>query len=141
MKGDGIMGDYFLLKKFEWTTHRFYTRVVVMNNVAVTDENKHLLECAIDIQKLAEEMKEVFTDERKVYEDSLAAYQFNLENGYYDKGFGRIEGWFFKNIYFKIHFKRYEEYFKIISKTEKKLNQVVIRLRYAIVTGMNVEGE
>lgn len=135
------MGDYFLLKKFEWAAYRFCTIVAERNIVAVTDENKHLLECAIDMQKSVEEMKVIFADERRVYEDRFSAYQFNLKNGYYDKGFGRIEGWFFKNIYFKIHFRRYEEYFKIISRSEKKLNQAVIRLRYVIVTGMNVKGE
>ena len=130
------MGDYFLLKKFERTTKRFYARVVEENDVAITEENKNLLEAAEDMQVMSETMRKALLEEKQEYEAEYENYLFNRENGYYDKGFGKIEGWWFEKIYFAIHFRRYEEYFRIIEENQKKLERALIRLRFKFATQM-----
>lgn len=128
------MGYYFLLKRLEFSTERLYTMVVEENEIAVTDDNKKRIEAANDMQKMIEEMKTVFSEEKAGYEESMKAYEFNRENGYYDKGFGIIEGWFLEKIYLGINFRRYEEYFKILERVEKKLNHTIIKIRFVMAT-------
>ena len=130
------MGDYFLLKKFERATEKFYTRVVEENDVALTEENKKLFEAAGDMQAMSEEMISCFVEEKQEYEAEYARYLSNKQNGYYDKGFGIIEGWWFEKIYFAIHFRRYEEYFRIIEESKAKLDRAIIRLRFKWATEM-----
>ena len=130
------MGDYFLLKKFERATKRFYARVVEENDVAITEENKNMLEAAEDMQAMSETMRKALLEEKQEYEAEYENYLSNRENGYYDKGFGKIEGWWFEKIYFAIHFRRYEEYFRIIEENQKKLERALIRLRFKFATQM-----
>ena len=126
------MGYYFLLKKLERSTEKFYTMVVEENLVEIVEENRKRLGAADEIRKTMEEMKEVFTEERAGYDESLKAYEENKANGYYDKGFGIIEGWFLRKIYIGINFLRYDEYFRILKRVERKLNQTIIKLRFIL---------
>ena len=126
------MGYYFLLKKLEYLTEKFYTMVIEKNQVEVEEENRKMLDAADEVRETMEEMKEVFNEERAGYEESLKAYEENKANGYYDKGFGIIEGWFLRKIYIGINLLRYDEYFKILERVERKLNQTTIKLRFIL---------
>lgn len=127
------MGFYFLLKKLEFSTECFHNRVVE-GGAECTDAEKDMLMAADEISKTIGEMREVFSIDQARYQDGLRAYESNKVNGYYDKGFGIIEGWFMRHVYLAINLRRYEEYFNILKRVEFKLNQGMTMLRFRLVT-------
>lgn len=122
------MFAYFLLKKLERTTNAMYDVVVgsELNSVS-PDVTKQRLEASYDIKKTIKEMRDVFSEEQDEVRESETAYNYNLENGYYDKWFGKIERWFWAK-YIKIQFKRYREYFRILNLVEPRLNWILVKL-------------
>ena len=122
------MFAYFLLKKLERTTNAMYDVVVESeSNPVDTTVTKKRLDASYDIKKTIGEMKSVFGKELDEVRESEAAYNCNLENGYYDKGLGKIEGWFLAK-YIKINFQIYREYFKILNSVELRLNWILVKL-------------
>ena len=122
------MFAYFLLKKLERTTNAMYDVVVESElNPVDIEVTKKRLDASYDIKKTIGEMKSVFGEELDEVRESETAYNYNLENGYYDKGLGKIEGWFLAK-YIKINFQRYREYFKILNSVELRLNWILVKL-------------
>lgn len=127
------MGYYFILRRLELSVDLFFDKIV--EGKAEIDENsKNMLMSAQEIKQTMGEMRDVFSEEQDVYLKSLEAYEFNKKNGFYDKGFGIIEGWFMRNIYLAIHLRRYEEYFDILHRVERKLDQGMRMLNFRLAT-------
>lgn len=127
------MGYYFILKKLELSVDLFYDKIV--EGKAEVDENsKNMLMSAQEIKQTMGEMRDVFSEEQDGYLKSLEAYEFNKRNGFYSKGFGIIEGWFMRKIYLAINLRRYEEYFDILLRVERKLDQGMRMLNFRLAT-------
>ena len=127
------MGYYFILRRLELSVDLFFDKIV--EGKAEIDENsKNMLMSAQEIKQTMGEMRDVFSEEQDVYLKSLEAYEFNKKNGFYDKGVGIIEGWFMRNIYLAIHLRRYEEYFDILLRVERKLDQGMRMLNFRLAT-------
>ena len=127
------MGYYFILKKLELSVDLFYDKIVE-GKAEVDETSKNMLLSAQEIKQTMGEMRDVFSEEQDVYLKSLEAYEFNKKNGFYDKGFGIIEGWFMRKIYLAINLRRYEEYFDILLRVERKLDQGMRMLNFRLAT-------
>ena len=127
------MGYYFILKKLELSVDLFYDKIVE-GKAEVDETSKNMLMSAQEIKQTMGEMRDVFSEEQDGYLKSLEAYESNKRNGFYSKGFGIIEGWFMRKIYLAINLRRYEEYFDILLRVERKLDQGMCMLNFRLAT-------
>lgn len=127
------MGYYFMLRKLEWSVEVFFDKIVE-GKAEVDYNSKNMLMSADEIKQVMKEMRDVFTEQQEQYRRSLEAYESNKEAGFYSKGFGIIEGWFLRNIYIAINLRRYKEYFDILNRVEKKLDQGMRMLNFRLAT-------
>lgn len=127
------MGYYFILKRLELSVDLFYDKIVE-GKAEVDETSKNMLMSAQEIKQTMGEMRDVFSEEQDRYLKSLEAYESNKRNGFYGKGFGIIEGWFMRKIYLAINLRRYEEYFDILLRVERKLDQGMRMLNFRLAT-------